>query len=370
MAEYEYHHVNEVIIDAKVVLQIIKHNTDDSRTSPNGLDGYITGYSQSGQTEVTHSFRSLNQDEHEDEDAYFKASAGYQDAMLRRLRDQNQDHILVGFYRKVANFRFMTKADDLVNLMDFQLTNDKINGSTVMIVYDGVRMSNGDFGLRAYRISEPAMTMYAKFQTERKTKKGAKATTPFAVSNLQASGLSMGDMLVEIPISVKSSYLMNCLLLQMENCRMEDIEKETRGSLIGHSATTKNNIQYVAPAYTIANATHLQQQTSLLKDCVEAVNTDTHTFFNSQRNLHNATIKKHQIISQKERENTEAREKGLKPQTIDIAEIEKSVKMPEEHNRLNGMVHAYQANVFAESVKNLSAGTIGKLFLTEKVVDQ
>lgn len=368
MAAYEYHHVNEVIIDAKVVLQVIKHNNDDNRTSPNGLDGYITGFSHDGVTEITHSFRSLNQDEHEDEDEYFRASATYQDHMLRRLRDQNQDHILVGFYRKVANFKFMTKSDDLVNLMDFQLTNDKINGSTVMIVYDGVRMANGDFGLRAYRISEPAMTMYAKFQADRK--KASKTTTPFAVSNLQASGLSMGDMLVEIPISVKSSYLMNCLLHQMENCRLNDIEKETRGSLIGHSATTKNNIQYVAPAYSIANATHLQQQTSLLKDCVEAVNTDTHTFFNSQRNLHNATIKKHQMISQKERENAEAREKGLKPQTIDVAEIEKSVKMPEEHNRLNGMVHAYQANVFAESVKNLSAGTIGKLFLTEKVTDQ
>ena len=369
MTDYEYHHVNEVILDAKVVLQIIKHNNDDSRTSPNGLDGYITGFSHDGLTEVTHSFRSLNQDDHDDEDDYYRASAMYQDNMLRRLRDQNQDHILVGFYRKVANFRFMTKSDDLVNLMDFQLANDKTNGSTVMLVYDGVRMANGDFGLRAYRISEAAMTMYAKFQQDRK-KKNAKATTPFAVSNLQSSGLSMEDMLIEIPISVKSSYLMNLALQQMENCRLNDIEKETRGSLIGHSATTKNNIQYIPPAYTIANSTHLQQQTNLLKDCVEAVNTDTHTFFNSQRNLHNATIKKHQLISQKERENAEAREKGQKVQQIDIAEIEKTVKMPEEHNRLNGMVHAYQANVFAESVKNLSAGTIGKLFLSEKIVDQ
>merc|ERR1712027_269044 len=107
--------------------------------------------------------------------------------------------------------------------------------------------------------------MYAKFQADRKAKKVNKTTTPFAVSNLQASGLCMSDMLVEIPISAKSSYLMNCLL--------QEIEKETRGSLIGHSATTKNNIQYVAPAYTIANSTHLQQQTSLFKDCVEAVNT-------------------------------------------------------------------------------------------------
>jgi len=366
MADYEYHHVNEVIIDAKVVLQIIKHNNDDNRTSPNGLDGYLTGFGENGITEVTHSFRSLSMDEL-DEDEYFRLSSTYQDNMLRRLREQNQDHILMGFYRKVANFRFMTRSEDLVNLMDFQLANDKSNGSTVMLVYDGIRMANGDFGLRAYRISEAAMTMYAKYMA--KTKKAPKST-PFAVGNLQAAGLSMEDMLVEIPISVKSSYLMNCLLHQMENCRLDDIEKETRGSLIGHSATTKNNIQYMPPAYTIANSTHLQEQTSLLKDCVEAVNTDTQTYFHAQRQLHNATIKKHQMISQKERENAEAQAKGGKTVPIDVAEIEKQVKMPEEHNRLNGMVHAYQANVFSESVKNLSAGTIGKLFLSEKVVDQ
>lgn len=76
------------------------------------------------------------------------------------------------------------------------------------------------------------------------------------------------------------------------------------------------------------------------------------------------------MISQKERENAESQAKGGKTVPIDVAEIEKQVKMPEEHNRLNGMVHAYQANVFSESVKNLSAGTIGKLFLSEKVVDQ
>ena len=68
-----------------------------------------------------------------------------------------------------------------------------------------------------------------------------------------------------------------------------------------------------------------------------------------------------------ERDNVEAATKGEKSKTIDVAEIEKKVKMPEEHNRLGGMVHAYQASVFAESVKNLSAGNMGKLFLSEKI---
>ena len=199
----EYHHVDEVVIDAKVVLQIIKHADNDERSSPNCLDGYLTGFSDGGVTELTHSFRSLSNENSTNDDEFFKMSSSYQDNMLRRLREQNQDHILVGFYRKVPNFNFMTKSDDLLNLLDFQLVNDKANtNGTVMLVYDHIRMSSGDFGLRAYRISEKAMKMYAK--TKLKVNKNVK--NPFSVSFIQEAGLACDEILVEVPISIKSSY--------------------------------------------------------------------------------------------------------------------------------------------------------------------
>jgi len=358
----EYHHVDEVIIDAKVVLQIIKHAQDDSRSSPNCLDGYLTGFSDGGITELTHSFRSLSADDYShNDDEFFKISSQYQDNMLRRLREQNQDHILVGFYRKVPNFNFMTKPDDLLNFLDFQLVNDKANtNGTVMIVYDHVRMSSGDFGLRAYRVSEKAIKMYEK--TKKKTSKNQK--NPFAVSFIQEAKLTFDEMLVEVPISIKSSYLMNCMLHQLETCRLADMKKTVKGSLFGLG---KRDSKLTNPAYSIACNKNLQNQTESLKTCVEEANNDTHKFLMLQRNLHNATIKKHQIIAAKERENADLATKGEKVKSIDVPEIEKMVKMPEEHNRLGGMVHAYQASVFSESVKNLSAGNMGKLFLSEKI---
>lgn len=357
----EYHHVDEVVIDAKVVLQIIKHADNDERSSPNCLDGYLTGFSDGGVTELTHSFRSLSNENSINDDEFFKMSSSYQDNMLRRLREQNQDHILVGFYRKVPNFNFMTKSDDLLNLLDFQLVNDKANtNGTVMLVYDHIRMSSGDFGLRAYRISEKAMKMYAK--TKLKANKNVK--NPFSVSFIQEAGLACDEILVEVPISIKSSYLMNCMLHQIETARLADMKSTVRGSLFGIG---KRDAKLTNPAYSIACKQNLQNQTECLKTCVDEANNDTHKFLMLQRNLHNATIRKHQIIATMERDNVEAATKGEKSKTIDVAEIEKKVKMPEEHNRLGGMVHAYQASVFAESVKNLSAGNMGKLFLSEKI---
>jgi len=278
----------------------------------------------------------------------------------------------VGLYRKVQNFNFMTKPDDLLNFMEFQAANDQQSmqtgaRGTIMLVYDEKRMSNGDFGLRGYRCSDKAMKM---FQDHHKNqKKSSKQKNPFAVSNIQEHGLSVAELLVELPISIKSSHLMNCLMHQIENTRMEDIEKQASGSLTSRGGKAKYDSALMAPAYNIASTSNLQDQTELMKNCVEEVHADTGKFISLQRGLHNATIKKHQIIASKERENSERVANGDKPLNIDIDEIEKTVKMPEEHNRLGGMVHTFQANLFCEAVKNLSAGNMGKLYLAESVTN-
>jgi len=364
--QFEYHEVSEVIVDAKVVLQIIKHGADDKRSSPNNLDGYLTGFSKDSVTEVTHSFRSIHSTDTNEED-YQRMSGQYQTSMLRRLRDQNQDHLLVGYYRKVPNLAFMTRPDELLSFIAFQMGNDQVSSTgTVMLVYDEKRMSQGDFGLRAYRISRKAMQLYWDWSKD-KNKKGK---APFVVSNVQEHDLTVGEMLIELPVSVKSSWLMNCLLHQIENYRLNDIERETSGSLFGRASTAKHESRLHVPAYTVASTRVLQEQAENMKNCVEEVHQQSNRFIQLQRNLHNATLKKHEKIQQKERENAEKEQNGEKTQAIDVAEIDKQVKMPEEHNRIAGMVSTFQANLFCETVKNVSSGTMGKLFLAESVTDK
>jgi len=75
--------------------------------------------------------------------------------MLEKLRKENQDSMVIGFYKRSSNFSFFNRTEDLTEILKFQKSSDQkaLNG-TVMLVYDETRMSNGDFGMRAYRISK------------------------------------------------------------------------------------------------------------------------------------------------------------------------------------------------------------------------
>jgi len=361
MEDFVYSNIDEVEVDVKVVLQIIKHSQDEPRSHDSGLDGYLTGMVKGGVCEVTHSFRDLNQNYISDDD-YLRMSGYYQMNTLRLLREENQDHILAGFYKKVKNFNFLSKPDDFNSLIEFQRVNDIKHDGTVMLVYDESRMSQGDFGLRAFRVSEKGMNIYMKHKAE--------SSKAFTVSNVKEAGLSFDDLLVELSISVKSSYLMNCLLLHMESERLKDIERAASSSLQSARVMDQYNSTLVAPAFNIASNSFLQEQSEAMKASIDEVYNDTHRFLGNQKNIQKATAQKHQLISKKKAENEDLIKKGEKPIPLDEADINKQCKMPEEFNRLNGMIHSFQSNLYCDSVKNYSTGNMGKLFMSEKMQEQ
>lgn len=358
---YEDRAVKEVHIDVKVVLQIIKHGQDDSRNC-DGLDGFLTGLPEDGITHVTHSFRNLNSQDIGEED-YHNQVSRYQTNMLTKLRKENQDHIIVGLYKRTSNFGFFSKAEDLNELKNFQKSNDsKSCNGTIMLVYDEHRMSNGDFGMRAYRISKKGMKMY-----EEATANGTKA---FSVSNVKKNKLSYDEILEEIPISIKSSNLMNCLLHQIENDRQDQLERNVNGTLNSQICRTRFGDQLVTPAYTLACTTNIENHTELMRESIEEVSKETKKFLDNQRNLYSATNKKNSIINRMNMENEQLIREGKEPKPIKEEDIDKQVRMPEEYNRLHGLVLSYQSNIFCDSVKNISAGNIGKLFLADGLQDQ
>jgi len=361
MDDFVYSNINEVEIDVKVVLQIIKHSQDEPRRHDSGLDGYLTGMVRSGVCEVTHSFRDLNQNVISDED-YNRMSGYYQMNTLRLLREENQDHILAGFYKKVKNFNFLSKPDDFNSLIEFQRANDIKHDGTVMLVYDESRMSQGDFGLRAFRVSEKGMNIYMKHKAE--------SSKAFTVTNVKVAGLSFDELLVELSISVKSSHLMNCLLLHMESERLKDIEKASSSSLQSAKIMEKYGSTLVAPALNIASNSFLQEQAESMKVSLDEVYNDTHRYLGNQKNIQKASAQKHQLISKKKQENEELIRKGEKPILLDEADIDKQCKMPDEFNRLNGMIHSFQSNLYCDSVKNYAAANMGKLFMSEKMQEQ
>jgi len=353
--------VSEVVIDAKVILQIIKHGQDDSR-SCDGLDGYICGLLENGVTHVTTSFRNLNSQDIGDDD-YHHVVARYQEGMLRSLRKENQDHIIVGLYKKCTNFNIFSKAEDLNQLKAFQKANDtKCQNGTVIIVYDEHRMSNGDFGIRAYRISKKGMKMYDEVKDN-----DSKA---FAVSSVKKANLDYNEILEELPISIKSSNLMNCMLHQVENDRLAALERNVTGTLNSQVCRNKYNDELVPPAYSLACTSNIEEQAELMKESIEEVSKETKRFLDNQRSLYVATGNKNRKMNEIRMKNEALLAAGKPIEEITEEEINKMVRMPEEYNRLHGMVLSYQSNVFCDSVKNISAGNIGKLFVAQGLQDE
>jgi len=354
--------VKAVCIDVKVVLQIIKHGQDDPRTCDNGLDGFLTGLPENGITNVTQSFRNLNSQDIPEED-YNNQVNKYQTNFLTKLRKGNQDHIMVGFYKKTSNFNIISKAEDLNDMYEFQKRNDATSGNgTVMLAYDEHRMSNGDFGMRAFRISKKGMDMYEE-ATENNTK-------PFSISNVKKNKLSFDEILEEIPISIKSSNLMNCLLHQIENDRKNQLERNVTGTLNSQICRNRFGDQLVTPAYSLACTTNIEDQTEAMKESIEEVSKETKKFLDNQRNLYQATSKKNNIINKLRYENEQLIAEGKEPKVINEDDIDKQVRMPEEYNRLQGLVLSYQSDIYCDSVKNISAGNIGKLFVADGMQDQ
>ena len=352
--------VTQVLIDVKVVLQIIKHAEDDSRNC-DGLDGFLTGLPEDGTTHITHSFRNLNSQDI-GEDDYHNCVSKYQDGMLKSLRKENQDHMIVGLYKKISNFNFLTKADDLNEVRDFQKRNDKsCNNGTVMIIYDEHRMSNGDFGMRAFRVSKKGMQMYEETTSDSKA---------FSVSNVKKATLNYDEILEELPIVIQSSNLMNCMLHQVENDRIAQLEMNVNGTLNSQVCQNKFGDKLVAPAYSLACTSNIEHQAELMRESIEEVSKETKKFVESQRQLYIATSQKNRKISELRVKNETLISEGKEPLPINEEEIDKQVRMPEEYNRLHGMVLSYQSNIFCDSVKNISAGNIGKLFVADGLQDE
>jgi len=195
-------------------------------------------------------------------------------------------------------------------------------------------------------------------------------TKPFSISNVKKHRLSYDEILEEIPITIKSSNLMNCLLHQIENDRQNQLERNVTGTLNSQICKNRFGDQLVTPAYSLACTSNIEEHTELMRDSIDEVSKETKKFLDNQRNLYQATTKKNNLLSRLRMENEQLEKEGKEKKPINEDEIDKQVRMPEEYNRLHGLVLSYQSNIFCDSVKNISAGNIGKLFVAEGLQDE
>lgn len=218
-----------VQLDGLVVLKIIKHCQDHL---PDIVTGQLLGLdvkhagSQEVTLEVTNCFpfpsRTGDQEEESDD-----AGAEYQLEMMRCLRQVNVDYNTVGWYTSTYLGSFLNES-----LVDTQFNYQTTIKKCVVIVFDPVKTSQGVLSLRAYRLTQVFMDMYAN------------KTQNFTKEILDNSNMTFNDIFEEVPIRIHNPQLINALLYDMEGSDILSAHFERLN--LGFGPFLEKNLEFLA----------------------------------------------------------------------------------------------------------------------------
>ena len=129
------------------MMKIVKHCHE---SLPSMVQGALLGLAvEGGVLEVTHAFPNptgKNDDDIDEE---------YQFEMMRMLREVNVDNNCVGWYQSVYLGVYSTQ-NVLENQFSYQT---EVSPNAVVILYDPLQTSNGNFCLKAFRLSDACVEM-------------------------------------------------------------------------------------------------------------------------------------------------------------------------------------------------------------------
>ncbi|EXJ85076.1 eukaryotic translation initiation factor 3 subunit H [Capronia epimyces CBS 606.96] len=342
-----------VQLEALVVMKVIKHCAN---RSPTTATGSLVGMDVNGTLEITNTFPFPVVDlpaEAQYEQQHFnsaaaapraKSNTAYQAEMIRMLREVNVDANNVGWYTS-ANLGNFVNANFIENQYHYQ---KELNERTVALVHDVSRSSQGILSIKAFRLSPQFMVAYKE--------------NKFTTENLLKSGLKYTDILVEIPVTVHNSHLVNTFLNQVPRMLASGILKApTSVQEIENNPVVKNDT--LAPRFdslTLNTDPYLSQTADNLLDSVETHHVEANNFSYYQRALAREQAKIAQWQAKRKAENA-ARALSKQP-PLPEDEWQKLFKLPTEPSRLENMLNSRQVEQYARQVDGFVAATSAKMF--------
>lgn len=348
-----------VQVEALVVMKITKQC---SAAFPTTVTGAIVGMETDDTLEVTNTFAfpsvdtsldsaASNERGHANDASALasaaprsKANIAYSSEMIRHLKEVNVDANNVGFYTSATMGNFINMSF-IENLYHYQ--RDATSGaSAVGLVYDVSRSSQGSLNLRAFRLSPAFVAAYkeGKFTTE----------------TLQKSKLSFKDILVEYPVKVHNSHLLNTFIHQLPTT------PATANVALPASLSEIENNELVFPAYPSLDALDLsidpflEKTCDLLLDSIEAHYTDLNNHQYHQRQL---TREQQKIAAwQAKRKVENAQRVAAKQAPLPEDEWQRLFKLPQEPSRLEGMLNARQVDQYSRQVDGFTSTVSAKMF--------
>jgi len=342
--------ITDVHLDGMALMKMIKHCKDNHAVNGSNAWGALLGMDMGGTLEVSNVFGlpGMRAERGDEDERTTKSSMQYMAEMLRLLHQVNADVSPVGLYQGSFLGPFLNTAIvDGLNTLSLLMEREgqRGRGKAVMLVHDYAQLAQGNLVVKAYRLSPSFIDAYRKGK--------------FSAQHLIEHRLTFSNVLIEIPVHVRNTALMDAMLstLTTENVPESRIAPRTSKELLTHPIDMQ-----VAPDNMDLNLALEPVLVSTLEstlDAAEAYASESGNVGYQARQIAREKARADAFLTRRKAENATRESAGLAPLPLD--EVNKLFKIPAEPNRLESLLLLNQLDSAAQRLTETA--TIGAVQL-------
>ena len=340
--------ITDVHLDGMALMKMIKHCKDNHAVNGSNAWGALLGMDMGGTLEVSNVFGlpGMRAERGDEDERTTKSSMQYMAEMLRLLHQVNADVSPVGLYQGSFLGPFLNTAIvDGLNTLSLLMEREgqRGRGKAVMLVHDYAQLAQGNLVTKAYRLSPSFIDAYRKGK--------------FSAQNLVEHRLTFSNVLIEIPVHVRNTALMDAMLstLTTENVPESRIAPRTSKELLTHPIDMQ-----VAPDNMDLNLALEPVLVSTLEstlDAAEAYASESGNVGYQARQIAREKARADAFLTRRKAENATRESAGLAPLPLD--EVNKLFKIPAEPNRLESLLLLNQLDSAAQRLtETATIGTV------------
>jgi translation initiation factor 3 subunit H len=306
--------VNNVVVDALVVMKVLKH----ARENPHEpAQGPLLGLVMEGSLDVTNCF-PLPQVESDDDNA---EATQYQVSMMRWLRDVNVDHMQVGWYQVAELGSFFDET-----VASVQFAHQSQIEESVVLVYDPVSTSHGSLSLRAFRLTPEAMQLFD--------------SGDFSSASLKRAGLSFKSIFAEVPVVLRMSPLARALVPSL-------------------TSTLKQSEEF--DRLDLSPNVFMEKNIHRLMEAIDELAGETQKYQQYHRQIQKKQQEMQQYQQRRQAENATRIAQGQEP--LPEEDLEAVFKLPHAPSRLDSLLITAQINQYCRQVSEHTRQSFCKLYV-------
>lgn len=339
--------ITQVQVDGMVLMKIVKHCKDNHAANGSNAWGALLGMDMGGTLEVTNAFGlpGMRTERGDEEERTTKSSMQYMGEMLRLLHQVSADINPVGLYQGAFLGPFLnTAVVDGLNTLSLLMEREGQHGrgKAVMIVHDYAQLAQGNTVLKAFRLSPSFIDAYRKGK--------------FSSQNLIEHRLTFSNVLIEMPVHIRNSALLDAMLTTLTTEQAPDVRIVPPTSREELSSSLSSGRVLVPPNYMDLNLALEPVLVSTMESTLDAAETYAAEAGNvgyQARQIAREKARADAFVARRKAENATRESAGLAPLPLD--EVHKLFKIPAEPNRLESLLLLNQLDSAAQRLSETAA---------------